>query len=155
MKNENLKDLCKEKEQELLDKYFGKLVKEAAADRPETIGEYTKDMPLKIEAEYKAFLEELWKKYAPEGQRETPLVLEEQKLRKLMTDDDREMIDSAHKNATEQTLWERITKTNHKDVTYYKGLLREYTSELLFVMREDFLEEITGHPIKNKTFEDD
>lgn len=155
MKNENLKDLCKEKEQKLLDKYFGKLVKEAAIERPETIGEYTKDMPLKIEAEYKAFLEELWKEYALEGQRGTPLVLEEQKLRKLMTDDDREMIDTAHKNATEQTLWERITKTNHKDVTYYKGLLREYTGELLMVMREDFLEEITDHPIKNKTFEDD
>ena len=40
--------LCKEKEQELLDKYFGNLVKEAAVERPETIGEYTKDLPLKI-----------------------------------------------------------------------------------------------------------
>lgn len=45
--------LCKEKEQELLDKYFGNLVYEAAIVRPETIGEYTKDLPLKIEAEYR------------------------------------------------------------------------------------------------------
>ena len=28
-------------------------------------------------------------------------------------------------------------------------------SDLLMVMREDFLEEITGNPIKNKAFEDD
>ena len=82
-------------------------------------------------------------------------MLEEQKLRKLMTDDDRELIDVAYKDATELTLWERITKTNHKDVTYYKGLLQEYTRELLMVMREDFIEEIMNHPIKNKTFKED
>ena len=70
-----------------------------------------------------------------------------------MTDDDRELIDEAYKDAIEKTLWERITKSNHKDVTYYKGLLQEYTRDLLMVMREDFLEEITGQHIGNKTFE--
>ncbi len=139
----------------MLDSYFGNLVKEASEVRPETIGEYTKDLPFKIEAEYRVFLEGLWKDYAPEELKGMPLVFEEQKLRKLMTDDDRELIDEAHKDATEQTLWERITKTNHKDVTYYKGLLQEYTRDLLMVMREDFLEEITGHHIKNKAFKDD
>jgi hypothetical protein len=155
MNNENVEKLCKEKEQELLDKYFGNLVREAALERPETIGEYTKDLPLKIEAEFKAYLEELWKEYAPEELKGKPLVFDENKLRLLMTDDDREGVDAAYKDATKQTLWERITKTNHKDVTYYKGLLQEYTRELLMVMRLDFLEEITGHYIKNKTFEDD
>ena len=152
---EQIINLCKEKEQELLDKYFGNLIHEAAIERSETIGDYTKELPLKIEAEYKIFLEELWKEEAPEELKGTPLILEERKLRKLMTDDDREMIDVAYKVATEQTLWERITKTNHKDVTYYKGLLMEYTRDLLTVMRNDFLEEVTGQHIKNKTFEDD
>lgn len=155
MNNENVEKLCKEKEQELLNKYFGDLVIEAAIRRPETIGEYTKDLPLKIEAEFKAYLEELWKEYAPQELKGKPLVFDEQKLRLLMTNDDREGVDAAYKDATKQTLWERITKTNHKDVTYYKGLLQEYTRELLMVMRLDFLEEITGHYIKNKTFEDD
>ena len=155
MTNSQVTSLCKEKEQELLKKYFGKLVKEAAIEQPETIGEYSKDLPLKIEAEYKAFLEELWKEVAPEELKGTPLVLEEQKLRKLMTEDDREGIEVAYKDATERTFWERITKSNHKDVTYYKGLLHEYTRDLLMVMRNDFLEEITGQHIKNKTFEED
>ena len=155
MNNENVEKLCKEKEQELLNRCFGNLVKEAAVERPETIGEYTKDLPLKIEAEYRAFLEELWKEYAPVELKGTQLFLEEQKLRTLMTDDNRELIDAAHKDAVQQTWWERITKTNHKDVTYYKGLLQDYTSDLLLVMREDFLEEITGHHIGNKAFEDD
>lgn len=155
MTNEQIINLCKEKEKELLNKFFGNLVKEAAFDRPETIGEYSKDLPLRIEAEYKSFLEGLWVEYAPDELKGTPLVLEEQRLRKLMTDDDREMIDAAYKDATRQSLWERITKTNHKDVTYYKALLKEYTLDLLMVMREDFLEEIIGHPIENKAFEDD
>lgn len=155
MDKDFIEKICKKKEAQLLGQHFGNLVKEAALERPETIGEYTKDLPLKIETEYRTYLEGLWKEYAPEALKDKPLVFEERKLRKLITDDDRELIDEAHKDATEQTLWERITKTNHKDVTYYKGLLHEYTCELLMVMREDFLEEITGHHIKNKAFEDD
>ena len=151
----NIEEICERKQQELLDKYFGNLRKEAAIAQPETIGEYTKDLPLKIEEEYRRFLEELWPQYAPEDMQGQPLVLEEQRLRHLMTEDDREMIEVAHKNAVTRTLWERITSTNHKDVTYYKGLLREYTQELLMVMRLDFLEEITGNHIRNKTFEPD
>lgn len=153
MTNVKIRKLCTEKEQDLLNKYFGNLVKEAAIERPETIGEYTKELPLKIEAEYKAFLEGLWGEYTPEELKGKPLVFDEKKLRELITDDDRELIDEAYKDAIEQTLWERITKSNHKDVTYYKGLLQEYTRDLLMVMREDFLEEITGQHIGNKTFE--
>ena len=153
MTPQEIANLCETKQNQLLNKYFGTLVHEAAIERPETIGEYTKDLPLKIEAEFRTFLEELWKEHAPEELKGTPLVLEEQKLRKLMTDDDREMIEPAYKEATERTLWERITKSNHEDVTYYKGLLQEYTRDLLMVMRLDFLEEITGKHIKNKAFE--
>ena len=149
-----IKNLCKEKEQELLDKYFGNIAHEAAAVKQETIGEYTKDLPLKIEAEYRAFLEGLWTQHAPSELQGTPLVLEEQKLRKLMTDDDREGIDAAYKAASTITLWEKITKSNHEDVTYYKGLLREYTKELLLIMRIDFLEEITGEHINCKAFDE-
>ena len=148
-------NLCGTKQNQLLNKYFGNLVHEAAIERPETIGEYTKDLPLKIEAEFRTFLEELWKEHAPAELKGTPLVLEEQKVRKLMTDDDRELIATAYKDATEITLWERITKSNHEDVTYYKGLLLEYTRDLLLVMRQDFLEEITGKHLKNKAFEED
>ena len=150
----NVTGLCKKKEQELLEKYFGNLLHEAAIKMPETIGEYTKDLPLKIEAEYRKFLEKVWEKHVPAELKGTPLVLEEQKLRKLMTDDDREGIDAAYKDASTVTLWEKITKSNHKDVTYYKGLLFEYTKDLLLVMRHDFLEEITGEHINSKAFEE-
>lgn len=153
MDSNEIINLCKAKEQELLDKYFGNFVHEAAIDKPETIGEYTKDLPLKIEAEYRAFLEGLWEQHVPSELQGTTLVLEEHKLRKLMTDDDREGIDAAYKDASTITLWEKITKSNHEDVTYYKGLLLEYTKELLMIMRIDLLEEITGEHINCKAFE--
>ena len=149
MTTEQIAKFCKEKEQELLDKYFGNLIEEAAIECPETIGGYDKNLPLKIEAEFKEYLLGIWRENYPEKE----CVFEEQKLRELLTEDDREGIEHAYKNATEQTLWERITQTNHKDVIYYKGLLKEYTQELLTCMRLDFLEEITGNIIKNKTFE--
>lgn len=149
MTTEQIAKLCKEKELELLDKYFGNLDKEAIVERPETIGEYEKELPLKIEAEFKEYLLSIWKGINPDKE----CVFEEQKLRKLMTEDDREGIEYAYKDAVEQTLWERITQANHKDVTYYKVLLKEYTQDLLMCMRLDFLEEITGEVIKNKTFE--
>lgn len=147
--DERIEALCKEKEQELLSKYFGGLSKEAAIDRPETIGEYTENLPLEIEEEFRGYLIGLWKEYS-----DAPLVLEEQKLRQLMTEDDREAIDAAYKDANRITLWERITRSNHEDVTYYKGLLYEYTKDLLMVMRHDFLEEITGKHINCKAFDD-
>ena len=146
---EEIAKLCKEKELDLLDKYFGNLDKEAIIERPETIGEYEKELPLKIEVEFKEYLLGIWKEINPDKE----CVFEEQKLRELMTEDDREGIEYAYKDAVEQTIWERITQTNHKDVTYYKVLLKEYTQELLMCMRLDFLEEITGEVIKNKTFE--
>lgn len=155
MTNEQIIKLCKDKEQELLDKYFGNLAKEASDLMPETVGEYTQDYPLKVEAEYKAFLEELWQQCAPEELKGTPLVLEEEKLRELMTSKAREELDAAFKDATTRTLWERITQSNHEDVAYYKGLLMEYTREMLMLMRLDFLEEITGEYIENKAFENE
>ena len=104
MTSQEIANLCEVKQNQLIEKFFGNIVREAAIERPETIGEYSKDLPLKIEAEYRAFLEGIWKEYVPAGHNGTPLILEEQKLRKLMTDDDREMIEPAYKDATEITL---------------------------------------------------
>ena len=155
MSNKQIERTCIEKEQELLNKYFGNLTKEAAIERPKTIGEYTKDLPSKIEREYFAFLEDLWKNNTQGEHKISDLVLEEKKLRGLMTENSFEMIEEAYKNAIEQTLWEKITKSNHEDVAFYKGLLHKYTQDVLMLMRKDFLEEITNNHIKNKSFEED
>jgi len=105
---------------------------------------------LQIEKEFRDYLIGLWNGYS-----DSSLKLEEQNLRFLLTLDDIEGIEEAYKDAKRVTLWERITKSNYLDVNHYKGLLYEYTKDLLMVMRHDFLEEITGKIIKCKTFEED
>lgn len=60
MNKTEIEKLCKSKKQELLNKYFGNLVKEVAIEQPETIGYYTKDLLLRIEEEYFQYLKELW-----------------------------------------------------------------------------------------------
>lgn len=150
MEEQNIEILCRKKEQELLDKYFGK---DADADNnrkaAQSIGVYTKELPYKIESEYKKYLDELWQDYS-----DKTFVLEEQKLRLQMTETDRERIEDAYKKAKRVTLREKITKSNHNDVTFYKGLLYQYTKDLLMIMRIDFLEEITGKHINCKAYED-
>lgn len=134
-----------QEEQELLERYFP-----LEGNTSEMLGQYTKDLPLKIESEYREFLEGLWRQLSDE-----PLVLEEQKLRQLMTESDVAAMDAAYKEAEKITLWERITSSNHEDVNYYKGLLFQHTRNLLDIMRIDFLEEITGKHITGKAFEED
>lgn len=141
MEREQIRTLCLQKEQELMDKFFGNLVYEAAIEQPETIGEYSKELPLKIEMEYYSYLEYLWKEYMTNNKQDFSNIIDKRHLRMLSTEDDIEAIEYAYNDATRQTLWERLTKSNHKDVTYYKGLLKEYTKELLSCLRCDFLEE--------------
>ena len=117
------------------------LVYEAAIEQPETIGEYSKELPLKIEMEYYSYLEYLWKENMTNNEQDFSSIIDKRHLRMLSTEDDIEAIEYAYNDATRQTLWERLTKSNHKDVTYYKGLLKEYTKELLSCLRCDFLEE--------------
>lgn len=137
--------LVRDKEQELLEKYF------PLGDFDlEEIGSYGKDLPLKVEAEFREYLSKLWAEYSDE-----PLVLEEQKLRTLMTESDIEAMNVAYEVANRVTLLERITGSNHEDVNHYKSLLRQYTAKLLMIMRIDFLEEITGRHITGKAFDED
>ena len=145
--------LCIKKEENLLTLFFGNLAKEAATEQHETIEGYTIDLPQKIAKEYQTFLATLWTEACPDSYKGKPLILEEVELRKRMTAGDYAKLVAAYHDATKQTLWERLTKNNHVDVTYYKGLMHEYTRELLKLMRIDFLEEITGNHIRNKTFE--
>lgn len=111
------------------------------------------ELPRRIENEYKEFLRELWSGISTGDARSLDEILEEVRLRSLMAESSREALEQAHKDATEQTLWERITHSNHKDVTFYKGLLEEYTRERLYGIRRDFLEEAAGEEIKGKVRE--
>lgn len=101
-----METLCREKEQELQEKYFGNLVEEVAVDRPESVGQYALDLPSRVEAEFRSWLEMMW---TGNVSKDTPLMLEEQKLRELMTEGDRRMVEEAYEDAARRTLWEWLT----------------------------------------------
>lgn len=99
-----LESLCKEREEKLLKGYFYNLVEEAAHERPEFTGKYTPDLPYKVESEYREYLAFLLKQLFPEDETiDVNCFLDEEKLRKLITEDDSEIINEAYKKASKRT----------------------------------------------------
>ena len=47
-------------------------------------------------------------------------------------------LEKAYKDAVRRTLWEKIAKTNHKDVAEYKEMLRAYSERMLEEMYSSF-----------------
>lgn len=139
---ETIQKKCDAKREELLNKYFGNIVREAAHDKPETLDEnrYSIELPAKIEAEYRSFLGELLAEVAPD--KNIDIILDKHYLSDTFTEENRKQLEEAYKDAKIVTVWEKLTKSNHEDVTYYKGLLKEYTEELLKWMEIDFMEDM-------------
>lgn len=142
MKKDTIQLRCDEKRAELLDRYFGNIVQEAARDMPETVDEsrYSMELPAHVEAEYRSFLKDLLAEVAPDKDIDT--ILDKRYWSVTFTEDDRQQLEKAYKDAKIITVWEKLTKSNHEDVTYYKGLLKEYTEELLKWMEIDFMEDM-------------
>ena len=84
MKREQVNLICIQKADELLQKYFGNLVKEASVDKPEDIGSYDLELPLRIEAEYKECLRDLWHEIAPNDQRNFDDLFDKPEIREAL-----------------------------------------------------------------------
>ncbi len=147
MSIKQIEQLCQDKEQELIEKYFRSQIYESTFGSQDVILEYTPDISLKVETEYKSFLDEVWKKNAPDSFKDRPLPFEEWNLRNIVTEDDRVAVERAYRKATTMNLWKRITKNTHKDVLKYMDLLKSYTHEVLVTIRMDFMDEIEKNNI--------
>ena len=143
MDRQIIEDRCYDKVKELLKKYYGDFATVSGVVKPETLDSvYTDTLPRKIAGEFRAYLSGLWDEIAPDGAKTFDEVMDRQRSIDLVHDDFDDFLPSARLSAQTVTLWEKLTKTNHKDVTYYKGLLKQYTEELLETMAEDFLEDL-------------
>lgn len=142
MDKDTIQSRCDQKRVELLDRYFGNIVHEAAHEMPETVDEsrYSMELPAKIETEYRSFLKDLLAEVAPD--KDIDVILDKRYWSVTFTENDRQQLEKAYKDAKIITVWEKLTKSNHEDVTYYKGLLKEYTEELLRWMEIDFMEDM-------------
>lgn len=71
------------------------------------------------------------------GTRRRGRFVEEYKLPPL---DPRDMaaLEKAYKSASRRSLWEKVTKTNYKDIVEYKGLLRQSAEKMLNEMQDNF-----------------
>ena len=144
MTYQHIKAQCESKAEELLEKFFGNLIKEAAIEQPETIGEYSLELPEKIEAEFAEYLKGLWREIDPAGSSFEEIIDKREQNRPFTdSESDTKMLQSAYKKAVRQSIVERMTRTTHEDVTYYKGLLRQRTRKLLVALECDFLEDVS------------
>ena len=131
---------CEAKIKELLDHYFGDLVKEAVVDKPEVLEErFTPELPLKIEEEYLSFLGELKREILPGDARTIEEIIDCPLKREMIRDDYELDVERAYEDAATVTFWEKLTRSNYKDVSFFKGLIKQYTEELLEHMTDDFL----------------
>lgn len=134
---------CRHKAEALLDKYFGELVHDAAVLCPETIDEkYYLGLPLEIENEFKQYLSELWAELSPNDTRSLDDILNHPHERRIIQDSYSQDLPKAYDEAQRISMWEKITNSNHEDVTFFKGLLKSYADELLKCMIYDFREEV-------------
>lgn len=133
---------CYIKLTELLNKYFSSIVNDACEVKPDSVAsQYTIDLPEKIGSEFKDYLESLWKEIAPNDERGIDDILnhpqELDRVRNQYCD-----LPKVYQDAEKVTIWERLTKSNHEDVTFFKGLLKSYSEELMKCMIFDFREEV-------------
>lgn len=121
-----------EEMQKCINKYFGEISLEEAS-KPEILDDkYKPELLETLRGEYYKTLEKLWhsvpRSYGAsfEGAVKFPAIEEREDLRK------------AYAAATRRTFWERLGKSNYKDVLAYKQLLKAYGEELLNGMRNEF-----------------
>ena len=133
---------CRKKADELLEKYFPNIIHEAAIERPEELAiEYNEELPYVVETEFREWLSALWDEVAPAYSEPFEKIMNRHLEMSMVDANYVPDLRDAKVEANEITLWEKITKSNHEDVTFYKGLLKQYTEELLDTMIKDFVEE--------------
>lgn len=107
------------------------IIHEAAHEMPETVdgSRYSMELPAKVEAEYRSSLKDLLAEVA--SGKDIDVILDKHYLSVTFTEDYRQQLEKAYKDAKIITVWEKLTKSNIEDVTYYKDLLKEYTEDFL------------------------
>ena len=142
-RKEEIEIRCYKKAQELLDKYFPNFIEDAAVTKPELLAEeYNMELPAKVAEDFRDWLAGVWEEFRSEVQKPFDKVLNLKRSMEITGSSYVPYLSDALEEAKTVTFWEKLTKTNHEDVTFYKGILKQYTEELLQVMIKDFMADI-------------
>lgn len=101
---------------------------------------YTKDYLEGLRAEYYERLTTVWTRF-PARNRYLSFS-EVYRMPDITEAGDPAALDKAYRDASRRTLWERLTRTNYKDVNEYKSMLRLYSEALLNNMLARFSEAV-------------
>lgn len=142
MTKQEIEQLCCDKAAELIENNFPNFIQEAVVERPEVLDpQYNDDLPHKIEAEFHDWLRDLWNKLVPDGASLFEGIMNRHLDRCMVDADYKPHLQEARTDAEKVSPWEKILRSNHKDVTRYKGMLKDYSEALLENMIKDFVEE--------------
>ena len=119
--------------------YFREISLEEAA-HPEILdSHYTQDYLDRVFRDYYERLEKIWNRSPLSGRATFAAAYHAPAIEEA---GDPMALDKAYKDAARRTLWERLTRTNHKDVFEYKQMLNTYGEAMLNTMLNRFAEAI-------------
>lgn len=119
--------------------YFREISLEEAAN-PEILDvDYTEDYLERVIGDYYRRLSMIWERSPLAAHARFSAVYRVPSVSEIGDPDE---LAKAHRDASRRTLWERLTRTNHKDVFEYKQMLNTYGEALLNTMLERFADAI-------------
>ena len=128
--------------QKCINKYFGEISLEEAS-RPEVLDpKYTPDLRQTVASEYYRALEKIWHSVPTSYHASFEAIV------KFPSMEVQEDLEQAYAAAVKRSFWERLGKSNYKDVLAYKQLLKERCVGMLTNMQDQFtagLVEINKH----------
>ena len=121
-----------------IDKYFNEVSLEEAAN-PEILDQkFAPELLGTLQAEYYRKLENVWGSIpAYRSSFEAAY-----KMPPLQAAGDLDALQKAYEAAVKRSFWEKLGKTNYKDVAAYKTLLKEYGEALLSAMHGNFVDAV-------------
>ncbi len=137
---------CWTRYNELLNETFGEMGRMAAYEKPQTLDErFAPSLPESLGKEYRAFLEEVWKEFRPEGAKAFNELMDAEKIIEGAEAKYGEDLRRTREEAIKVSAWEKVTSSNHKDVIAYVGLLKDCTEDMLKALLEDFLHDVVEY----------
>lgn len=127
--------------QKCINKLFNEVSLEEAANAEILDEKYAPDCLAKLQAEYYKKLEIIWASIPTYYHSSFEAVY---KNPPLNVAGDLDALEKAYAAAVKRSFWEKLGKTNYKDVEAYKALLKQYADNLLGAMHGRFVDVVAN-----------
>ena len=127
--------------QNCLNKLFNEVTLEEAANPEILDAKFSPDCLVKLQAEYYKKLEIIWGSIPTYYHSSFEAVY---KNPPMDVAGDLQALEAAYAAAIKRSFWEKLGKTNYKDVEAYKTLLKQYAENLLGAMHGRFVDAVAN-----------